>query len=1003
MLSEMRLTTSLVRKLFLGCLSAVALMGCGPKEGGTKVEANPSGPINATPVQVIRAVSLDANGPILNDASLKIAAARNETASVVLELSHLPKIKGPANLTLKIGALKLQSDNKAEIAVSRMKLYQVMSMPVDANRAGYVRHTGLKATSRSMPRALLPVPITGENVNLAALRDPTEPLKPAGRIGISDEPATLWLDVSIPPTATPGLYATTVEVLHDGQRIDSAPLTVNVYDFVLPDERHLHMVGRIEWDSLEALYPDLFENITPSLMDRKIKKYEPAIKLLDALVSLAQEHRTTVVVPRLQPITKWPANAPPQVFWNEFDSVAGPWLTGESFADKVPLGYWPLPRVDFLDRFPMPLQIAYWAEATGHFFQKGWVDRAWVEVEKDTPGRANAGECIKLSAQAASIMSAHPRTRVTLPLEDAQLQFLNANNPALLNAGTTDRLMAAAPGLLYTPVPPDNIWPQGAARPTHWLRTDLPGLVPYIGAGGDERDVRLWAWLAFYRQAQVIGWDGALPHSKSPTEAADPNELTWFYPGEWFGLAEPVPTIQLKWLRRAQQDYEYLFMARQRGQWSNALVMERLMIKPVQIGLNEEPDPTHGLFSGTTDALAWSMALELLAKNIMLTPPGQQAEPQKEAELNRQMIDWIIPQEKPLLAGRNATWGWAARPGNWVDLGLGLDIYNAGGMPLGGELQWHAAPRGWEFNPQPVEIDPTRAIRTYQVKQFGMKASVDLDRLTAEARKPIQLKFVDAMRKRPVYLTVSAPVAASDKREGRLTIDGNLGDWDDSADAIHLGPLTMMLDRPSVQKQEFAVASTQSAIYSNWSAKQFYVGFKLDGVTASEGRVEKNFVDYQLRRAWGEDLCEILFQPLYIDGPGPIVHIVCKSKGQIVVSAKASPKNQKLQGNAFKEIGNVRYARTLDAGVWRGELAIPWELINDAQHQGMRPRLMRFNLVQYKAGSGESSSWAGPLDYGRDDAFMGLLYLRDLKAPGMGGGPAGATSENPVGERLFGR
>ena len=30
--------------------------------------------------------------------------------------------------------------------------------------------------------------------------------------------------------------------------------------------------------------------------------------------------------------------------------------------------------------------------------------------------------------------------------------------------------------------------------------------------------------------------------------------------------------------------------------------------------------------------------------------------------------------------------------------------------------------------------------------------------------------------------------------------------------------------------------------------------------------------------------------------------------------------------------------------------------------------------------TGESASWAGPIDFGRDESFMGLLYLRDLDA-----------------------
>jgi hypothetical protein len=616
------------------------------------------------------------------------------------------------------------------------------------------------------------------------------------------------------------------------------------------------------------------------------------------------------------------------------------------------------------------------------------MERSWVEVEKETPGRATALEAVKLSTRVAEILAAHPRLRVTVPLENHQLQFVTRDNPKLIDTNMTERIMTAAQGVVYAPVP---AWPQGVARPARWLRTDLPGLMPYIGAGGDEKDVRLWAWLASLRGAKVIGWDGALPHANKPETPADPNELTWFYPGRWFGVDHPVPTIQLKWLRRAQQDYEYLHLARERGQPIHTILMSRLMIKPVQVA-GDQPDPTQGLLSGTTDPKAWTQALDLLARKIQLHAPGVQPDEQKDLELNLETQNWIAPQERPLLTARATTWGRSAGPGNWLDLRLGIDIYNAADVPLEGELAWVGAPRGWEFSPQPLILDKTTAVSGFQVKQVSAPARVDLDRLGPETRNPIRLKFTDSLRDRaasvPLYLNVHAPVAASDKREGKLVIDANLGDWDDNADAIHIGPLVCMLDRPTLQKQTVRPASTESRLYSNWVAKQLYVAFKLNGVRTGASRVERNFVDYQLRRAWGEDLCEILIQPIY-EKPGDVgqvVHVICKPKGQIVIATKHSPRNQRLLGSAFKEVvagEDVKYQTAVDGGAWRGELQLPWQVINDKDHQDQLPRLLRFNFAQYKESNGESASWAGPVDYGRDDSFMGLLYLRDQKTPGI--------------------
>src|SRR6185436_8645140 len=167
------------------------------------------------------------------------------------------------------------------------------------------------------------------------------------------------------------------------------------------------------------------------------------------------------------------------------------------------------------------------------------------------------------------------------------------DGPEMIDAANAGRLWAAAPGLVFSK--PTQLWPENTKPPGHWLRTDLPGLVPYAGAGGDQRDLRLWAWLAFLRDATLIAWGDALPSADKPDEPADPDETTWFYPGHWFGVDEPVPTVQLKWLRRAQQDYQYLRMARERGEVIHALVMARLITKPVEIQPGQNPDPAYAL------------------------------------------------------------------------------------------------------------------------------------------------------------------------------------------------------------------------------------------------------------------------------------------------------------------------------------------------------------------------------------------------------------------------
>ena len=48
------------------------------------------------------------------------------------------------------------------------------------------------------------------------------------------------------------------------------------------------------------------------------------------------------------------------------------------------------------------------------------------------------------------------------------------------------------------------------------------------------------------------------------------------------------------------------------------------------------------------------------------------------------------------------------------------------------------------------------------------------------------------------------------------------------------------------------------------------------------------------------------------------------------------------------------------------------------------PALLRFNFVQHRTATGESATWAGPVDFGRDDSLMGVLHLRDPQDPNAG-------------------
>jgi hypothetical protein len=912
-----------------------------------------------------------------DEKGLAVSGARNEWISFAVRIAHVARGAGAPNLHLSV---------TPAISPENFAAYQALPMAVNTNSAGYVRQTGMSAGTRQLPRALLPLACEDAVVDLSTLRDAAHPFDIKSKPG-ADDASIVWIDVHIPADAAPGEHTIECELTPPPTASGAQPAalaslrgTLHVFDFAIPQDRNLLMVSGLDWERLQALYPDAFEAITPRLMNRNDSRYAAAIGVLDKLEALASANRTELVIPRLQPTVKWSIAERPVVDWSDFDSVVAPWLNGDGLPEKQPLGYWPLPREDYLDNYDAASQRGYWESAATHFNRQDWLSHSAIGFSKRSAGRATALESIQLSMAARAVLDAHPLTRALLPLEDDQVQFESADNPLLLPTAMVNRLITLAPGLVFGL--PTQAWPEELRRPEHWLNTDAQGLIPYVGAGTDQRDVRLWAWLAYLRKADLVQWTDGLPAQDDPMAEADVGKLTWFYPGSWFGVSDPVPSVQLKWLRRAEQDYEYLLLAEQRGMRTNAFLLARLLTRQVELQPAQAPDPEYGLLAGTVDEATWEQARQLLARSILVRSPEAGAgDKHAEEQLNLDIIRWQEPKERPYLLPRSAEWVWddpnRSNGDNHAFLRLGVDVYNAGdNRPEDNLLQWTAAGEGWEFKPQPEVIG---ALRTYWIQRFLMTARVNLADITADSRKPVEINFVDGYTRAAYPAQVMLPVASSVHREGNLKIDGKLDDWS-AEDLIHDGQLTKMIDRPSLQHWQLTASSAESRIYTGWSDDDFYVAFHTEGISAHQD-FHRNFVDYQFRRAWGEDLCEVLVQPVYDDNTvGPVTYLACKPNGVCMVRRRLDPRKNL---DPWREIDGttVRYAANPREGLWDGEMAIPWKLLlNDS---AAHPRLLRFNFIQHFQDSGESASWAGPIDFDQDDGFMGLLYLQQFSAPGL--------------------
>ncbi len=926
------------RRLALGCSFLLPFAGC------LRTTPPPASP----PPHLIQSVDLTwPNRPLRSDAPITLLAARNEWTDFVVRLN----CRGGA---LRVSPFAVSGASSADQTI-RLSAYQILPVPVDFNRADYVRRQGAAPVARSEPRVLLPLPVHGDLIDLSSLRDPARPTEPsAANLAGS---VLLWIDLHVNDHAPAGQYESHCDALDAaGNSIGSLPIRLAVADFSLPSEPSLRMIGQVDWTALSRLYPS-FEPIAPRLLSRNDDRNAAAVRTLDQLIALAHANRTQIAVPRLQPTVKWPPGALPQIDWSDFDSLVGGWLSGAAFDDRIAIGYWPLPTPDYLDNYDPQSKADYWRLAALHFAQLGWLPRCPVALHLDSPGSPTMADELILSAAARLILAVHPEICVQLPLESEQVQWASAANQNLVDASQAARLLTEADDAVSLP---------SAASPTRQL---------LMGVRGNQFDVRSRAMLAFLRNVKLVIWNDTLPEAVSIDQPSAAGETAWFYPGEWFALDRPLETIQLKWARRAQEDYEYLQLARQHGDGETAAQIARLLVRPVELRSGQQPDPVYDLFCGVSNPLAYGNARQLLADRIVhKSTPGD--------AIDLRTLRWAAEQQKPNLLPRSVQWKWDDDPeataGRTLAARITMDVYTPWETAQStSQFQWSLPQHGWQIRPQAMNVSTEH----YGVQQATTDGKFNLDRAGDEAStEPMAMTFIGPMPGQSVVCRFVLPVAVSQRRQRQLSIDGSLDEWN-AVDALQLDrPLVAMLNRPDVQAQQLKMADQPASIYSAWSDDNFYLAFRLGGVDSIDIRSTHNFVNYQDRRAWGEDLAEILIQPIYIDNStGPLLHIVCKPGGDWV-ERKDRPSDDEF--TALEGAG-VRYASSVDPRqqIWRGELAIPWRAIADSGRG--RPSLLRFNFIQHQNSTGQSASWAGPIDFGRDDRWMGLIHLHEEPAPGL--------------------
>jgi hypothetical protein len=457
-----------------------------------------------------------------------IKAARNEVEAfqVVVRAGE----GGLKNVTMEASDLKSDGGaiEKKHIALFR-EYFIAVRQPSPQSKEG----------AGVYPDALVPFPEKDSKTPVKPSRVASAPFSiPAG----INQP--VWVEITVPKDAAPGDYKGTVAVSADGEKPVEVPVTLTVWDFVLPDTPSLRTnfggLGKRLLTGHPGFKPD-----TPPYRDLE-KRYAAAMAA----------HR---ICPPIPPYLRPKIGADGTV--DAKDSHAGMKEWMETFhVTGIPitlLGADPAGK----DR---AMNVKFLQSMWAYLKQHDWEKLAYVYV-LDEPGTKENYDDVR--KRAAMIHEAQPGLKVLCteqPVpQDAAWGTLVGSVDLWVPLWTlfdeksvSERLKAGEEAWSYTSLCQGK---KGAETP-YW-EVDFPLLNYRIPAWTSRRYglSGLLYWTLVY-WPETDPWLNPLCYKQQFN-----GEGILFYPGADAGIDGPVASIRLKALRDGLEDYEYLVLAGEAG------------------------------------------------------------------------------------------------------------------------------------------------------------------------------------------------------------------------------------------------------------------------------------------------------------------------------------------------------------------------------------------------------------------------------------------------------
>jgi hypothetical protein len=404
-----------------------------------------------------------------------------------------------------------------------------------------------------IPDALIPV----SNLYRATLPDPDNKID-------GQRAQAFWLDVWIPRETTPGKYAITAKLEPASGGAATALISVDVLNVIAPERDAIaidHNTYGTSWMFDQYRNPEVY-------------------KLIHAYHRIIYEHHGVFhqlgyghagkVGPEFAPVLAGTGKSKHVVDWTQYDRHYGPLLDGSAFA-TTHRGQRPIPFVYLPINPEWPASYLWWgepgyerefvnvvSEMERHFREKGWTQtrfELFFNHKKRYKGFSWDGDEARFPADYAFMKEYARLMKAAVPSESPVKFVFRADV-----SWTMERQFRDLAGVVNFWVCGGGMfgWYRGAAETLKsrgdivWTYGGTPPVTQPLSHMTTD-PLRTWLWA-------VDGYVRWL--------TTDPGKDPWFnfqgggealvYPGDRFGIAEPIPSMRLKVQRNAVQDINLL-------------------------------------------------------------------------------------------------------------------------------------------------------------------------------------------------------------------------------------------------------------------------------------------------------------------------------------------------------------------------------------------------------------------------------------------------------------